>query len=306
MEDVARAHSNDQGFGEPTEVPRRGAIMSASITHETAKTEYIEAGGVRYAYRRFGRPSGTPLVFCHRFRGTMDDWDPAVTNGFAREREVILFDNAGVGLSTGEIPGNVRPMADHLITFLEGLGLSEADLLGFSMGGYVVQFAALKSPQLFRRLILAGTGPGGGERYVPGAPEIRPMASRPVLGLEEQQFLFFTTSDSSKAASEAYWQRLKSRVGEIEPPVLQDGIKAQLQALVAWAQGDSAYNRLGEIKQPALVANGSNDVMVPTVNSFTMAQLLPNAQLIIYPDSGHGFLFQYPELFVDHALRFLR
>jgi pimeloyl-ACP methyl ester carboxylesterase len=137
------------------------------------------------------------------------------------------------------------------------------------------------------------------------APRFVP-ASRPALGLEEQQFLFFTASEKSKAAGEAYWQRLKSRVGEIEPPVSQEGIKAQLQALIAWGQGDSAYNRLDEIKQPVLVANGSNDVMVPTINSFTMAQLLPNAQLIIYPDSGHGFLFQYPELFVDHALRFLR
>jgi len=159
---------------------------------------------------------------------------------------------------------------------------------------------------LFRRLILAGTGPGGGERYVPGGPDIRPIASRPILGLEEQLFLFFTTSEKSRAAGEAYWERLKSRVGEIEPPVSQEGIKAQLQALVAWGEGDSAYNHLAEIKQPVLVANGSNDVMMPTINSFTMAQLLPNAQLIVYPDSGHGFLFQYPELFVDHALRFLR
>jgi pimeloyl-ACP methyl ester carboxylesterase len=137
--------------------------MSTSITHETAKTEYIEADGVRFAYRRFGRPGGAPIVFCHRFRGTMDDWDPAVINGLARERDVILFDNAGVGLSSGQIPDNVRLMADHLLTFLEGLGLSETDLLGFSMGGYVAQFAVLKSPHLFRRLILAGTGPGGGE-----------------------------------------------------------------------------------------------------------------------------------------------
>jgi pimeloyl-ACP methyl ester carboxylesterase len=133
-----------------------------------------------------------------------------------------------------------------------------------------------------------------------------PIASRPILGLKEQLFPFFTTSERSRAAGEAYSQRLKSRVGEIEPPVSQKGIKAQLQALVAWGEGDSAYNHLAEIKQPVLVANGSNDVMVPTINSFTMAQLLPNAQLIVCPDSGHGFLFQYPDLFVDHALRFLR
>src|SRR5258708_33882308 len=126
--------------------------MSTSITHETAKTEYVEAAGVRYAYRRFGKPGTAPLVFCHRFRGTMDDWDPAVINGFARVREVILFDNAGVGLSTGEIPDNVRAMADHLLTFLEGLGLSEADLLGFSMGGDGVQLPALHPPGSFRRL----------------------------------------------------------------------------------------------------------------------------------------------------------
>ena len=280
--------------------------MSNSITHETATTQFVEADGVRYAYRRFGGPSDTPLVFCHRFRGTMDDWDPAVTNGFARERDVILFDNAGVGGSSGVIPNNARAMADHLLAFLSGLGASKADLLGFSMGGYVVQFAALQSPRSFRRLILAGTGPGGGEKYVPGGSDIRPVASRPVLGLEEQLFLFFTASEESRAAGKAYWRRLKSRVGEPDPPVPEQGIKAQLQALVAWGEGDSAYNRLAEIKQPVLVANGSNDVMVPTINSFTMAQLLPDAQLIVYPDSGHGFLFQYPDLFVDHALRFLR
>jgi pimeloyl-ACP methyl ester carboxylesterase len=142
----------------------QGAIMSTSITHETATTKFAEADGVHYAYRRFGGPSDAPLVFCHRFRGTMDDWDPATINGFARERDVILFDNAGVGLSTGVVPNNARGMADHLIAFLGALGVLEVDLLGFSMGGYVAQFAVLKSPHLFRRIILAGTGPGGGER----------------------------------------------------------------------------------------------------------------------------------------------
>ena len=117
----------------------RGAIMSTSITHETATTKFAEADGVHYAYRRFGGPSDAPLVFCHRFRGTMDDWDPATINGFARERDVILFDNAGVGLSTGVVPNNARGMADHLIAFLGALGVSEVDLLGFSMGGYVAQ-----------------------------------------------------------------------------------------------------------------------------------------------------------------------
>jgi pimeloyl-ACP methyl ester carboxylesterase len=122
--------------------------MSTSITHETVTTEFAEAGGVRYAYRRFGGLSDTPLVFCHRFRGTMDDWDPAVINGFARERDVILFDNAGVGRSTGVVPNNARAMADHLLAFLGRLGASKVDLLGFSMGGYVAQLAALKSPHL--------------------------------------------------------------------------------------------------------------------------------------------------------------
>src|SRR5258706_2950008 len=109
-------------------------------------------------------------------------------------------------------PNNARAMADHLLALLGGLGASKVDLLGFSMGGYVAQLAALKSPLLFRRVILAGTGPGGGERYVPGGPDIRPIASRPILGLEEQLFLFFTSSERSRSAGEAYWKRLESRV----------------------------------------------------------------------------------------------
>src|SRR5260221_4940062 len=118
--------------------------MKTDATHESAVTQFIEAHGIRYAFRRIGASTGTPIVLCHRFRGTMDDWDPATINGFARERDVILFDNAGVGLSTGVVPNNARGMADQLIALLGALGVSEVDLLGFSMGGYVAQFAVLK------------------------------------------------------------------------------------------------------------------------------------------------------------------
>ncbi|ANB75886.1 hypothetical protein AYM40_26660 [Paraburkholderia phytofirmans OLGA172] len=281
--------------------------MVSAIGQETAETHYVDADGVRYAYRRLGPKGGIPLVFCHRFRGTMDDWDPAVVNGFAREREVILFDNAGVGNSTGTIPASIGAMAAHVVRFIGALGLKEVDLLGFSMGGHIGQAVILGWPHLIRRLILAGTYPGGGDGIILAGPEVRPVAGRPVLGLEEYLFLFFSPSEESQKAGRAYWERLKTRKEPIEPPVSAEGVQAQAAALAGWAQGiDAALPRLAEIRQPVLVANGHNDIMVPTINSFTMAQKIKRAQLIIYPDSGHGFLFQYPQLFVNHALEFLR
>jgi pimeloyl-ACP methyl ester carboxylesterase len=277
-----------------------------SVTHNTAPTQFVEGDGLRYAYRTLGPSTGTPLVFCHRFRGTMDDWDPAVIDAIAAERPVILFDNAGIGLSTGETPDSTKGMADKAAGFIRLLRLTHVDLLGFSLGGNVAQTVTLNYPDLVRRLVLAGTGPGGGEGIVLAGPEIRQVSGRPILGLEEYLFLFFSPSEESRAAARRYWERVNSRPDR-EPAVSEATIKAQVTAIIAWWQGNgSAFPRLGEIKQPVLIANGNNDVMVPTINSYTMAQKIKNATLIVYPDSGHGFLFQYPETFSRHVLEFLK
>jgi pimeloyl-ACP methyl ester carboxylesterase len=281
--------------------------MTDFVTHNTAVTQLVEGDGLRYAYRALGPAGGVPLVLCHRFRGTMDDWDPAVVDALAAEQRVILFDNAGVGLSTGETPDSIKGMADRVAEFIRLIEFKQVDLLGFSLGGYVAQTVTLDSPDVVRRLVLAGTGPGGGEGIVFAGPEIRQISGRPVLGLEEYLYLFFSPSDASQAAARRFWDRINERGPEREPAVSEATIKAQVAAIVAWSLGKgSAFPRLGEIKQPVLVANGNNDVMVPTINSFTMAQKIKDATLIVYPDSGHGFLFQYPGTFTQHVLGFLK
>jgi pimeloyl-ACP methyl ester carboxylesterase len=274
---------------------------------ETVPTRFITAGDVRFAYRRFGKPSTHPLVLCQHFRGTMDNWDPALLNDFAQDRTLIIFDNAGVGLSTGSVPSTITEMAQYALAFIDALGLTQIDLLGFSMGGFVAQRITLGRPNLVHRLILAGTGPGKGEGIQVSGPNVIPRAINSDASEDMFLYLFFEQSETSQAAGHAYWARLQTREGERSPLVSGAGLQSQLTALIGWSSGkDGAYPHLEEIRQPVLMANGSNDIMVPTVNSFIMFQRLPNAQLILYPDSGHGFLFQYHDLFVEHVSRFLR
>ena len=275
----------------------------AKDTHVTAPTRFVEANGIRYAYRRFGSESGTPLVFLQHFRGGLDNWDPLVTDGLAQGRPVILFNNAGVASSSGETPDTVDAMADHLTTFVNALGLPQIDVLGFSIGGYVAQSFVLRHPHLVRRLVLVGTGPRNGE---PGKdPRILEVAGNPIPVCEDFLFLFFSPSEASQAAGRAFWERRHQRM-DADPPSSIQTMKAQQAALMEWRQPrGERYADLKAIKQPTLVVNGNDDIMVPTINSFTLSQHIPNAQLIVYPDSGHGALFQYPELFVAHTELFL-
>ncbi len=277
-----------------------------SDTHNTAKTRFVEVGGVTYAYRRFGTATRTPVVFLQHFRGGLDNWDPSVKDGLAKDRPIILFNNAGVASSGGEPADTVTGMARHVSAFLDALGLKKVDLLGFSLGGFVAQQLVLESPDLIRRVILAGTGPQGGEGMDHMPPKVVEHATREKPILEDLLYLFFSQSETSQAAGHAFWERRHTRVDQ-DVPSSEAAMGAQGNAIAAWGvvpQLDR-YASLRRIKQPVLVVNGAHDIMVPTINSFILQQNIPNATLVIYPDSGHGAIFQYPELFVSHARLFL-
>jgi pimeloyl-ACP methyl ester carboxylesterase len=276
-------------------------------THQTAPTQFVEANGIRFAYRRFGKPSGAPLVFNMHFMGTLDHWDPAVTDGFAANREVILFDNAGVSSSSGTVPGTFAGMGANAIAFIRALGLAQVDVLGFSIGGLVAQEITLQAPDLVRRLVLVGTGPRAGESMDTGTPEGKEIFGGTYKDPDDLWLrVQFTPSEASQASGREFIKRFRLRRDDRDPETTRETALAQLAAIGEWgAKRDRAWDYLKEIKQPTLVVSGSNDVIIYTVNSFILQQQLPNAQLIIYPDTGHGSLFQYPGLFVRHVSMFL-
>jgi len=273
-------------------------------THHTAPTQYIDAGANRYAYRRFGNPAGMPMVFLQHFTGGLDHWDPAVTDGLARDREVILVDNAGVGASTGETPKTIESMADCIRDFVDALGLDRFDLLGFSMGGMVAQAFAKKHASQIRRLILVGTSPRGGDPS-PYIAEVSQRA-RGNADLDDMAWLFFGHSEAGRAAAAAYWERRHARTQDVDPPSGAPTILSQVAAGRDWLEPHGErFADLTAITVPTLVVNGHLDVMLNTINSFHLQQHLPDAQLILYPDSGHAPHFQYPDLFLSHARIFL-
>jgi pimeloyl-ACP methyl ester carboxylesterase len=276
-------------------------------THRTAPTQFVEARGIHFAYRRFGKPDGVPLVFNQHFTGTMDHWDPAVTDGLATEREVILFNNAGVSSSSGEVPASFEQMAVNAVSFIKALGLTKVDVLGFSIGGFVAQEITLQAPDLVRRLVLVGTGPRSGEGMATLTPE-----AQEIFGAthDEPDHLWlrvhFTRSEKSQAAGREFLKRFRLRAENRDPEVNEKVAPAQIEAISKWgAPREKPFEYLKSIRQPALVVNGGKDVIIYSVNSFILQQNLPNAQLILYPDSNHGSQYQYPTLFVADVTRFL-
>ena len=276
-------------------------------THQTALTQFIKAAGVRFAYRRFGKNEGLPLVFMMHFTGTMDHWDPAVTDAFARDREVILFNNTGISTSSGEVPTSIEEMARYAAAFIDALGLAKIDLLGFSLGGLVAQQLTHDRPELVRRLVLVGTGPRSGEGMATLTPEAQAIFGKTYAVPEELWLsVFFTPTETSQAAGRAFLERFRARKENRDPEVSEKVAPAQIAALEKWGAARKApYAYLKNIKQPTLVVNGGNDVIIYTVNSFILQQNLPNAQLILYPDANHGSQYQYPQFFVEHVTLFL-
>jgi pimeloyl-ACP methyl ester carboxylesterase len=278
-----------------------------NYTHQTAPTQFAEANGVRFAYRRFGKTNGVPIVFNQHYTGTMDHWDPAVTDGLATNREVILFNNAGVSSSSGEVPTSFAEMGANAVAFIKALGLKQADVLGFSIGGLVAQEISLQAPDLVRRLVLVGTGPRSGESMDTGTPEGKRIFGATYAHPDDLWLgVFFTPSPESQAAGREFLKRFRLRSKDRDPEVTEKAAAAQRTAIAQWGvKRERPYDYLKAIKQPTLVVNGSNDVIIYTINSYILQQNLPNAQLIIYPDSAHGSHYQHHELFVRHASMFL-
>jgi pimeloyl-ACP methyl ester carboxylesterase len=282
---------------------------TATVSNTTAPTQFVTAGDNKYAYRQFGSDPGLPLLFLQHFTGTLDGWDPAVTDPLAIGRSVILFESAGIGRSNGNVPTTVAGMASHAMRFLDALGLNRVDVLGFSLGGMVAQVIALQRASLFRRIILTGTGPEGGVGVAMDRPELLKIFVDQQMPMSEKLLkLFFATTETSQSAGREFVQRLAQRREDEDKdtPTTAEAAGAQLAAMSAWEKsGGEPYADLKKITQPVLVTNGNNDIMIPTVNSFTLSQHLPNAQLIIYPDSGHGSLFQHAGAFTSHVSEFL-
>ena len=274
-----------------------------SINHDTAPTQFVEANGIRFAYRRFGKQGGVPLVFNQHYTGTLDHWDPAVTDGLAKDREVILFNNAGVSSSSGETPTGFQEMGANAIAFIRALGLTQVDVLGISIGGFVAQEIALQGGDLVRKIILVGTGHRSQDMSESRSAEIFAGSYDPPEHL--WLAVHFGPSEASQKAGLAFLER-KLRRQDRDPQVSAQTIAAQGEAIGKWhVPNDSALEYLKSIRQPVLVVQGSNDVIIPTKHSFTLQQHLPNAQLIVYPDANHGSIYQYPETFVANATTFL-
>ncbi|MEU6231260.1 alpha/beta hydrolase [Streptomyces sp. NPDC047042] len=278
----------------------RGDVVTS---YKNAQTRTVTADGVTYAYRDLGPRTGMPIIFITHLAAVLDNWDPRVVDGIAAKHRVITFDNRGVGASTGVIPKTIEEMAKDAVTFIRALGFEQVDVLSFSMGGMIAQVIAQTDPQLIRRLILAGTGPAGGE----GIKNVTRLSDydtlRALLTFQDpKQFLFFTRTPNGIRAGKEFLARLKERTKDRDKAISLIGYRSQLKAIHRW--GLTRPQDLSVIKIPVLVANGDNDRMVPTPNSYDMDRRLPNSELVIYPDGGHGGIFQYHEQFVPTALEF--
>ena len=280
------------------------AHTSSMTSWKDAPTHTLSAGGVEFAYRQLGPSTGVPVVFLTHLAAVLDNWDPRVVDGIAAKHRVITFDNRGVGASSGSTPTSIQEMATDAVTFIGALGLDQVDLFGFSMGGMIAQVIAQEEPQLVRKLILAGTGPAGGEGIDKVTRVTYLDTARGLLTRQDpKQFLFFTRTPNGRRAGKAFLARLQERTSDRDQAISVGSFRAQLKAIHRWGQQQPAD--LASLHQPVLVMNGDSDKMVPSNNTVDLDRRLPNSQLVLYPDAGHGGVFQFHQDFVKRALEFL-
>ena len=283
-----------------TDIPNDGVVTS----YAQAPARTVTAGGVTYAYRELGPKGGIPAIFFVHLAGTLDNWDPRIIDPIAKNHHVIAFDNRGVGASTGQVPDTVEAMADDAYTFIEALGFSKIDIFSFSLGGFVAQALVVKHPDLVRKLVLTGTGPKGGKDIdkVVGVTYLD-MLRATLTRSDPKEFLFFNRNATGKPAARAFVKRLEERTVDRDAKIKVKAFQTQLKAIKKWGRGTP--HDLSKITQPTLIANGDNDRMVPSVLSEDLHRRIKGSELIIYPDSGHGGIFQFHDRFAAAVVEFL-
>jgi pimeloyl-ACP methyl ester carboxylesterase len=288
----------------PTSHLPAASARSGGTSYKNVPTKSVSVGGTRFVYRELGADTGIPVIFLNHLGANLDNWDPRVVDGIAAQHHVITFDNRGVGASQGKTPDTVEAMAQDAVAFIRALGFDRVDLLGFSMGGFVTQVIAQREPALLRKIILAGTGPAGGAGIV-NVTRLSYLDNLKALATRNnpEELLFFTRTANGKSQAKAFIKRLKERTDDRDKAITLRVFRTHLKAIHKWGLEQPAD--LARIHQPVLVANGDDDRMVPTANSYDLARRLPNATLRIYPDAGHGGIFQYHEQFVREELEFL-
>lgn len=282
-------------------------MSTTTYTASTAETQYIETTSARFAYRRLGPVGGVPLLLLHRFRATLDWWDPRLIEALAVERDVIFFDNIGIGYTEGGPLTTMDANAAGAAEFVEALGLSQVDVLGWSFGGVVAQRLAVLHPERVRRVVIAGSGSGTAPG-MPGIPErVLAIQQQPESSLEDVLYLFYPETEEARARGLDHFRRVQSDMPEGAPQVTQEASMGQLEAIMATMSRpwDDVVNDLKEITAPVLYAGGVPDVMIDAYSSYAAVQVLPNAKLLLYSDAGHAFLFQHLDEFVREALTFL-
>ena len=284
----------------------RNSQTNVGTSYKDAPTRTISVDGVDFVYRQLGPEDGLPVIFLNHLAAVLDNWDPRVVDGIAAVHRVIAFDNRGVGASEGSTPDTIEAMAHDAVAFIRALGFDQVDLLGFSMGGFITQVIAQEEAQLVRKIILAGTGPAGGEGIDKvTAVTLQDMLKGALTLQDAKQFLFFTRTANGRLAGRKFIGRLKERREGRDKSISPWAFRAHLKAIRRW--GLQKPSDLTSIRHPVLVANGESDRMVPSKNTIDLAERLPYSELIpLYPDAGHGGIFQYHEEFVPKALEFLK